>query len=240
MRSVIAPEQKTKQPKVNKVNRNERKEQREPRKVCICSRVWSLCGRKTAQSDILISVDFIAEIVRDKFEISSIYGCSLRHRNQHTLGNNKGNSGLFMILVSNHFPCVWIKWVPLHTVRSMRDSIFRIDFIFAKHLKIEIDRYTWSSNDKERNSCETEINKYSDEIPQIKSRNTANIFVYLLNFCRWTQQLLLPLLLLCVKPGSSIFCKVFCRWRIFSYGVFFVVFDMYRFMQSGIFVRILL
>lgn len=38
----------------------------------------------------------------------------------------------------------------------------------------------------------------SDEIPQIKSRNTANIFVYLLNFCRWTQQLLLPLLLLCV------------------------------------------
>lgn len=38
----------------------------------------------------------------------------------------------------------------------------------------------------------------SDEIPQIKSRNTANIFVYLLNFCRWTQQLLPLLLLLCV------------------------------------------
>lgn len=101
-----------------------------------------------------------------------------------------------------------------------------------------------------RNSGETEINKYSDEIPQIQSRNTANIFVYLLNFCRWAQQCCCyycrccyyycycvcffshfpsslrlshcwAVMLLCVKSVSSIFCKVFCRWRIFSYGFFF-------------------
>lgn len=45
--------------------------------------------RKTAQSEIfLISVDFMFEIVRDKFEISSIYGCSLV---------NISNFSLFMI-----------------------------------------------------------------------------------------------------------------------------------------------
>lgn len=46
---------------------------------------------ETAQSDILISVDFVVEIVRDKFEISSIYGCSLE---------NKSNFfSLFMIMM---------------------------------------------------------------------------------------------------------------------------------------------
>lgn len=44
---------------------------------------------KTVQSEILISVDFMFEIVRDKFEISSIYGCSSKR--------TKAISVLFMI-----------------------------------------------------------------------------------------------------------------------------------------------
>lgn len=39
-------------------------------------------ARTTVQSEILISVDFMLEIVRDKFEISSIYGCSAREQKQ--------------------------------------------------------------------------------------------------------------------------------------------------------------
>lgn len=126
---------KTNRQKVNKINRETNSKCKENRDRCVFE--VCVCGRKTAQSDILISVDLTTEIVRDKFEISSIYGCSLRHRNQQ-----QRQFEFIYDFCFEHFSLCLNKVNAITLSRSL-DAIFRLILFLQNVLRSKsIERYT--------------------------------------------------------------------------------------------------